>query len=96
MSINPDDDLRAEAKRRVTERHDFPAHLLVYLLVNALLVVVWATTGGGFFWPGFVIGGWGVGLVMHAWSVYLRRPVTPAEVDWEMERLRQGSRASRG
>ena len=91
MSPVPEDELRSEATRRVKERHDFPAHLLIYLLVNTMLVVVWATTGSGFFWPVFPIAGWGIGLVMHAWSAYFRKPVTTAEIEAEMERMRRGT-----
>jgi hypothetical protein len=33
--------------------------------------------------------GWGVGLVCNAWDVYLRRPLTQAELHREMDRLRE-------
>jgi hypothetical protein len=77
---------RDAARRRVQARRDFANHVVAYVVVNAFLVVVWAVTGGGYFWPAWVIGGWGVGLVLHAWDVYLRRPVTEADVDAELRR----------
>jgi Domain of unknown function (DUF1707)/2TM domain len=40
-------------------RGELPA----FILVNALLVVVWAATGAGYFWPAWPILGWGIGLV---------------------------------
>jgi len=30
------------------------------------------------------MGAWGIGLVMHAWDVFLRRPVTEADIDAEL------------
>jgi hypothetical protein len=59
------------------------------VVVNSFLVVVWAFTGGGYFWPAWVIGVWGAGLVMHGWDVFLRRPVTEADVDAELQRHRR-------
>lgn len=40
-------------------------HATVYLAVNALLVLIWAATGAGYFWPVWPIAGWGIGLVFH-------------------------------
>ena len=75
------------ARRRVMARRDFTSHLASYLVVNLFLVGIWAFTGGGYFWPAWIIGGWGVGIMMHAWDVFLRRPVTEADIDKELRRL---------
>ena len=69
-----EDDLRALAVQRLRKRADFRTHVLVYVLVNAFVVLIWFVTGGPFFWPIFPILGWGVGLVMNAWDVYRRDP----------------------
>jgi hypothetical protein len=42
-----------QAIARLKQKRDFGAHLLVYLLVNAFLIAIWAFTGAGFFWPVF-------------------------------------------
>jgi hypothetical protein len=44
-------------------------------------VVIWAATGAGYFWPGWVLAGWGLLLALDAWDVLLRRPVTEADID---------------
>jgi 2TM domain-containing protein len=80
---------RQEARKRVQARRDFGTHLVTYLVVNAFLVLVWAVTGTGYFWPIWIIGGWGVGLVLHAWDTFLRKPVTEADVDAELTRQRR-------
>jgi hypothetical protein len=66
-----ENELRERALRHLRKRRDFFAHLLVYLMVNAFFVAIWAATGrNGFFWPIFLIAGWGIGLVMNAWDAF--------------------------
>lgn len=77
---------REAARQRVIARRDFVSHVVAYVVVNAFLVGIWAFTGAGYFWPAWVIGSWGVGLVLHAWDVFLRRPVTEADIEAEMRR----------
>lgn len=75
-----------EARKRVGERRDFGTHLVAYVVVNGFLILVWAITGAGYFWPVWVLAGWGIGLVLHAWEVFVRRPVTDADVEAELQR----------
>jgi hypothetical protein len=82
------DDRRA-ARQRVQARRDFGSHLAAYVVVNCALIAVWALTGGGYFWPAWVIAGWGVGLILHAWDLFFRRPVTEADIDAEVKRGRR-------
>ena len=37
----------------------------IYAAVNLLLVVVWAVSGAGYFWPVWPLLGWGLGLAKH-------------------------------
>ncbi|HVM01796.1 MAG TPA: 2TM domain-containing protein [Acidimicrobiales bacterium] len=76
------------ARKRVTDRRDFGAHLVAFAVVNGFLVLVWAVTGGGYFWPAWLLGLWGMGLVLHGWDVFFRRPVTDADVEAELRRRR--------
>jgi hypothetical protein len=82
--------LRSQAVERLRKKRDFKAHVLIYLLVNAFLVVIWAVSRDGdeFFWPIFVIVGWGIGVVANAWDVYGRKPITEDEIRRETDRLR--------
>ncbi|HSI81036.1 MAG TPA: 2TM domain-containing protein [Solirubrobacterales bacterium] len=82
-------DLRDQAVERLKKKRDFKAHVLMYLAVNAGLVVVWALTGGDFFWPIFPILGWGIGVVANAWDAYGRRPFSEDQIRREAERLRR-------
>ena len=76
----------AEAKKRVTDRRDFGSHLVVYLVVNAFIVAIWVVTGAGYFWPAWLMGMWGIGLVLHGWEAFVRRPVTDDDVAAELRR----------
>lgn len=76
------------ARRRVERRRKFRADIVAYVLINVFLVVVWAATGFGYFWPGWVIGGWGVLLLLDAWNTFYRRPVTESDVEEELRRSR--------
>jgi uncharacterized ion transporter superfamily protein YfcC len=89
MEVAPstDQELREQAIRQLRKKRDFRTHLFIYVLVNAMLVVIWAVTGAGFFWPAFVILGWGIGVAAHAWDVYARKPITEEEIRRETERL---------
>jgi 2TM domain len=80
--------LRDRAVRQLKKERDFRGHLLVYVLVNAFLVVIWAITDlHGFFWPVFPIVGWGIGVIMNAWDVYGRHEISEQDIKQEMERL---------
>jgi hypothetical protein len=82
-SGSPDREL---ARKRVQAKRDFTSHLVAYVVINAFLIGLWIMTGGGYFWPAWVLACWGAGLVLHAWDVYWRRPVTEADVDAELHR----------
>ncbi|HEY1354816.1 MAG TPA: 2TM domain-containing protein [Solirubrobacterales bacterium] len=82
-----DQELREQAITQLKKKRDFRTHVFIYVLVNAMLVVIWAVTGAGFFWPAFVIAGWGIGVAANAWDVYARKPITEEEIRRESERL---------
>jgi len=44
--------------------HEFTTGIVTFLCVNAFLILIWAMTGRGFFWPAFPICGWGLGVVI--------------------------------
>ena len=44
-------------------------HVRTYVLVNALLIAIWALTGADYFWPVWPMLCWGFGLASHALAV---------------------------
>ena len=85
--IQPVADDREQALLRLKKRRDFQGHAAAFVVVNTAVWVLWAVNGGGSPWPAWLTGLWGIGLVMNAWDVYLRRPITEAEVERELSRL---------
>ena len=84
-----EDDLREEARTRIQKRRDLGRRVVVYVVVNAILIGIWATSGAGYFWPAWVMLALGVGLVFNAWDVFVRRPVTEADIEREMKRTQE-------
>ena len=78
---------REEALRRLRKQRDFQTHLVAYVVVNAAVWAIWAFTGGGYPWPAWLTGAWGIGLFLNAWEVYFRRPITERDVEREIQRL---------
>jgi hypothetical protein len=85
-TLMSDDEIRRLAQRRVAARKGFFGNLATYIVINAMLVVIWAVSGGGYMWFLWVAGGWGVALIFHALSVF----VFPKEGgDWEQAQVRK-------
>jgi len=78
------DEARERARQRLVAKRDFGRHLITFIVVNGLVVATWAVTGAGYFWPAWMIGLWGIGLLFHGWDVW--RPITDREVDAEIGR----------
>lgn len=76
------------ARRRLERKRKFYGDLVAYAVINTFLIVVWAISGFGYFWPGWVAGGWAMLLLLDAWSLYYRGPITEADIDREMQRRR--------
>jgi hypothetical protein len=85
-----DDAERNLARKRVEARRALGGHVVAYVVVNAFLIVVWAFTGAGYFWPIWALAGWGIGLVLNAWDVLFRRPITNDDIERELRRGRGG------
>ncbi len=77
---------RTAAIKRLKDKRDFRNHVAAYVIVNSMLVVIWALSSGGYFWPIWPIVGWGIGLAFNAWAVYFQRPITEDDIRREMER----------
>jgi cytochrome b561 len=97
MSVQmSEEEIYREARKRVEEKKGFFIHLTLYIIINIMLVLIWAFPGGGGFpWFVFPLGGWGIGILFH----FLGTFVFSRQTDWERkaiekeaERLRKGGR----
>ncbi|NKQ51810.1 2TM domain-containing protein [Amycolatopsis sp. K13G38] len=85
----PETDLdpRAQAVERLKKKREYFQHLAIYVLTNGFLVLIWwLVGGGGFFWPIFPIGAWGIGLLMHTWDVFAPSHLSEERIRREMRR----------
>ena len=73
------DDRLEMARVRARELRDLHSHLVVFGAAMALLAVLDALTGGGW-WVQWPLAGWGVGLAAHAVTLWGRRRWGP---EWE-------------
>lgn len=89
VGLSADEQLRRRAVRRLRVRAGFWSHLLMFLTVNTVIVVIWAVTSGGFFWPVFPIVGWGIGLIANAWDAFGPDLVSEERIRREIERMRR-------
>ena len=77
-----------QARSRVEKKHRLRSDAVAYVVINVALVIAWAATGSGDFWPGWVMGIWGVFLVLDAWNAYYRPSVTDDDIARELHRRR--------
>ncbi|MFM1950394.1 MAG: hypothetical protein RL418_81 [Actinomycetota bacterium] len=87
-----DDSLRDFARKSLKKKQDYKQYLWVYLAVSLLTTGIWfITSPTSYFWPMWVIFGMGVGALfagLDAYGKISNKPITDADVDAEVERLR--------
>jgi hypothetical protein len=76
-------DERAAAIMRLRRRRGLLTHCAIFGVVQLALIIVWAVSGFGYFWPGWTIFGWGLILALHASLAILRQPITELAVTRE-------------
>jgi len=86
-----DDEIRELATHRVRRRRGFYSHLVAYVLVNLMLVAIWYFTGRGYFWPGWVMLFWGIGLVFNGVAVFAKGDIGSerAAIEKEIEKIKK-------
>jgi hypothetical protein len=93
MSKTEEDALREYAKKRLKNQQEFKRFLFIWAFVSALLTVIWFwVSPETFYWPIFAIGGMGIGAYFQWLDAYgpgLRKVITEADIDAEVERLRR-------
>ena len=82
-------DTREAAIERIEARRHFQEQALRYVVVNGFFVALWALGGGRFFWPAFVLTGWGLHLAICMIRV-TARPITGEQIAGETERIAAG------
>ena len=80
-------DTREQAIERIKRKRAFWSTAATFALIVTLLVVVWAVSGGGFFWPVFPAVGLAIALGFQAWGPFGgHKPITEDEIAREEAR----------
>jgi hypothetical protein len=67
----------------------FAIHLVVYILVNAALVVINVKNSPNYFWFIWPLAGWGIGLFFHGMGVFVftgKSAIRERMIEKEMKR----------
>jgi hypothetical protein len=86
------DEIDKMARKRAGAKLGFYAHAALYVLVNLFLFLVSERAFGGRHWSPFPLLGWGLGLALHAVSVFVLGSGSNLRerlVEKERERLRR-------
>lgn len=75
------------ARDRLLRKRKFKGDLVAYVVINLFLVGIWVVAGSGYFWPGWVLAGWGVLLLLDGWDAYFRHDVTEEDVQRELQKM---------
>ncbi|MGZ7044619.1 MAG: 2TM domain-containing protein [Methanobacterium sp.] len=81
------DESYIRARKRVEEVKGFYNHLIIYIIINIFLAALNLLTSPGFLWFPFVTFFWGIGLVMHGLSVFMKRGLFSK--DWEEKKIKE-------
>ncbi len=95
MTQQTKDDTYQRAKRRVKDLQDFYGHLVIYLVVNAIFILIDLADGPGeteflgLDWAYYPIIGWGIFLAVHAVATIGFEGRRFFGADWEQRKLEQ-------
>ncbi len=87
--------IREIAKKSIKKKRDAWQFLIVTVVVNSGLSVIWAMSGGGYFWPAWVIFGMGIGVVLAFVDAYVpsfKSQISDSQIDAEIARLKKAGR----
>lgn len=90
-AIDVSSDERSQAMRSLRRKRGFTMQLVTYAVINVFLWGFWLATGGAAeqgYWPAWVSAAWGLGLAISAWHTFGEKPISEADIDAELSRVR--------
>lgn len=81
-----DDKARQQAIHRLHQRRGFLNYVVGAVVVSLFMVVIWALSGQGYFWPVWVMGGFLIGGIFYGVNTLMNKPLTEDQIQREMEK----------
>jgi fatty acid desaturase len=81
-----DDSARQQAIHRLHQRRGFVNYVVGAVVVSLFMVVIWALTGQGYFWPLWVMGGFVIGGIFYGVNQLMNKPLTEDQIQREMQK----------
>ena len=87
-----EDEIYKQATQKVREKKRFYRDLTTYLIVNAVLVVIWALSGRGYMWFLWPLGIWGAFVLGHGLRIFVfgNGGSDQQEIEKEVEKMKKG------
>lgn len=81
-----DDKARQQAIHRLHQRRGFINYVVGAVVVSLFMVVIWALSGQGYFWPLWVMGGFLIGGIFYGVNTMMNKPLTEDQIQREMQK----------
>ena len=87
-----EDEIYEQASQKVREKKRFYGGLVTYLIVNAVLIVIWALSGRGYPWFLWPLGIWGAFVLGDFLRIFVFREKSDHEaIEREVEKMKRDS-----
>jgi hypothetical protein len=81
-----DDSARQQAIQRLHQRRGFLNYVIGAVVISLFMVVIWALSGRGYFWPVWVMGGFLIGGIFYGVNNIMNKPLTEDQIQREMQK----------
>jgi len=88
-----EEEIYEEAKKRVAAKKKFYGDFGGWAVINTVLVIIWALSGGGYPWFLWPLGIWGIFVFSHFLRVFVWEQRSDTEaIEREAEKVRRDQR----
>lgn len=81
-----EDAARQQAIQRLHQRRGFMNYVIGAVVISLFMVVIWALSGQGYFWPIWVMGGFLIGGIFYGVNNVMNKPLTEDQIQREMQK----------
>ena len=81
-----DDAARQQAIQRLHQRRGFMNYVIGAVVISLFMVVIWALSGQGYYWPIWVMGGFLIGGIFYGVNNVMNKPLTEDQIQREMQK----------